>query len=153
MAEALSSPCDVLIVIAHPDDEILASGTMCLCAERGFRSALVTVTDGERGSDEVYAVSRNELIGMRRRELSLSASMLGISEVVGLGYPDVMDPAAPGPETWDQAKLVDELGTIIERCRPQLIVTHGPMGGYGHLAHRMVHRCVMKAAEIGRAHV
>lgn len=123
MADTLSSPCDVLVVIAHPDDEIFASGTMCLYAERGFRSVLITVTDGERGSDEVYAVSWQELVRMRRRELDLSAAMLGISEVAGLGYPDVMNPAEPGAETRDQARLVRELGETIKRCAPQMIVT------------------------------
>ena len=44
---------DVVVVIAHPDDEVFASGTLCLLAERGFKIALVCVTDGEGGSREL----------------------------------------------------------------------------------------------------
>ena len=38
---------DILVVIAHPDDEVFASGTICLCAEEGFRIEFVCATDGE----------------------------------------------------------------------------------------------------------
>ena len=43
---------DILVVIAHPDDEVFASGTICLCAERGFRISIACATDGEGGSGD-----------------------------------------------------------------------------------------------------
>ena len=34
----------VLVVIAHPDDELFVSGTLCLCADRGFDITLACPT-------------------------------------------------------------------------------------------------------------
>jgi LmbE family N-acetylglucosaminyl deacetylase len=46
----MAEQSDVLVIIAYPDDEIFACGTICLCAEKGFRITLVCVTNGEVGS-------------------------------------------------------------------------------------------------------
>src|SRR4029077_12433764 len=39
------------------------------------------------------------------------------------------------------------LGNMIRQQNPQLILTHGPKGGYGHPAHRLVYRSVAAAAQ------
>jgi LmbE family N-acetylglucosaminyl deacetylase len=136
-------PADVLLVTAHPDDEVFASGTACLCAERGFRVALVCATDGEGGSgDLLFGPSR--LGEIRRRELELSARALGASEVSFLALADVADPERGA---WDQPGLIGALDGLIRQSAPTLILTHGPAGGYGHPSHRLLHRCVMAAAE------
>jgi len=136
---------DVLVVIAHPDDEIFVSGTLCLFAERGLNIALVCVTDGEGGSHELLhpAVQLGEI---RRRELMLSASMLGVSQVLFLGQPDTADPTREGNGCWDQANVIGTLVRLVRQIDPALILTHGPRGGYGHLAHRLTHRCITAAA-------
>jgi len=41
--------------------------------------------------------------------------------------------------------LIGELARIVRRNAPKLILTHGPLGGYGHPAHRLVHNSVMAA--------
>src|SRR6266481_3370873 len=51
--ESMPETCDILVVIAHPDDEVFVSGTICLCAEKGFRIVLVSATDGEGGSRDL----------------------------------------------------------------------------------------------------
>jgi N-acetylglucosamine malate deacetylase 2 len=138
----------ILVVIAHPDDEIFVSGTICLCAERGFKVTLVCVTDGEGGSRELLSGKSITRLGeVRRQELTLSAWALGASEVSFLGQADVANPDAEGDGSWDQPTLISKLGDIIWQYNPQLILTHGPLGGYGHPAHRLLHRCVMAAAK------
>jgi len=145
MKSNLAEQCDVLVVIAHPDDEIFASGTICLCTEKGFKVTLVCTTDGEGGWDELYGASSAQLGGIRRRELTLSASVLGVSDVVFLGFADVVNPADAGTRAWDQPKLIGELARIVRGNAPKLILTHGPLGGYGHPAHRLVHNSVTAA--------
>jgi LmbE family N-acetylglucosaminyl deacetylase len=139
---------DVLVVIAHPDDEIFVSGTVCLCAEKGFSIALACVTDGESGETDLlpsnFAVRLAEI---RRRELKLSATVLGIAKVIFLEQADVVDPEVAGARSWDKGKVAGSIAQLIEQLQPQLILTHGPLGGYGHAAHRMVHHCVMKAVQ------
>lgn len=140
--------CDILVVIAHPDDEVFVSGTICLCAEKGFRVALVCATDGEGGSRELlFGKSDLRLGEIRRQELTLSAWALGASEVCFLSQADVAAPDGAGEGSWDQPSLISTLGHIIRQHDPKLILTHGPLGGYGHPAHRLVYRCVMAAAQ------
>jgi LmbE family N-acetylglucosaminyl deacetylase len=107
---------------------------------------LVCVTDGEGGSRELIA--GQALSRIRRQELMLSASVLGVSEVLYLGYADIAAPDGGGEGSWDQPKLIAALAQIFEKNDPKLVLTHGPLGGYGNAAHRLVHRCVMSAARV-----
>jgi LmbE family N-acetylglucosaminyl deacetylase len=144
MDSAPSKHANILVVIAHPDDEILVSGTICLCADTGCSITLVCVTDGESGDDEGLPVNSRLTLGeIRQQELELSASALGVNEVLFLHRPDVADPESDG--AWNQSELIDALGEIIRERAPALILTHGPRGGYGNLAHRLVYRSVMAA--------
>lgn len=136
---------DILVVIAHPDDEVFASGTICLCAEQGFRISIACATDGEGGSrDGRPYVPLGEI---RRQELTLSARVLGASGVCFLGEADSAQPDAEGEGSWDQPGLIGKLAAMIRQQNPQLILTHGPEGGYGHPAHRLVYLSVAAAAQ------
>ena len=129
-------------MIAHPDDEVFASGVLCLCAERGFEITLVCVTDGEGASGR----SSPEAGRTRRGELQGSAKALGVTRVLFLGLADVAAPDQPGEGAWDEPDLVDGLATLMSQTVPDLVLTHGPKGGYGHAAHRLTHRAVLAAA-------
>jgi LmbE family N-acetylglucosaminyl deacetylase len=141
---------DVLVIIAHPDDEIFVSGTLCLCAEKGFRIALVCVSDGDAGEPALLPPNFGiRLAEIRRRELELSATVLGIDKLIFLEQADVRNPRAAEAGSWDHDQVTVRIGQIIEHLQPQLILTHGPRGGAGrHLAHQTVHDCVMDA--VGR---
>jgi N-acetylglucosamine malate deacetylase 2 len=144
----MADKSDILVVIAHPDDEVFASGTICLCAEKGFRIAFVCATDGEGGSCDLILSKPDLSLGeIRRQELMLSARILGASEVCFLGQPDSALPDAEGEGSWDEPSLISTLGNVIRQHNPQLILTHGPHGGYGHPAHRLLYRCVATAAQ------
>jgi LmbE family N-acetylglucosaminyl deacetylase len=144
--DIMSEQSDILVVIAHPDDETFISGTLCLCAERGFSIALACVSDGDGGYHDLLPSNLSvRLAEIRRRELELSAMVLGIANVIFLGQADVADPGAAGARSWDQEKVTGSVARLIEELRPELILTHGPLGGYGHPVHRMVHEIVMKA--------
>jgi hypothetical protein len=49
----MSGQSDVLLVLAHPNDEIFVSGAICLCTEKGFKMALACATDGDAGEPEL----------------------------------------------------------------------------------------------------
>ena len=139
---------DILLVIAHPDDEVFASGTICLCAQKGFRISIVCATDGEGGSRDLFDGDSEIPLGeIRCQELMLSARVLGVSEVHFLGQPDSARPDMEGAGAWDQPGLISKLENMIRQQNPQLILTHGPQGGYGHPAHRLVYRSVAAAAQ------
>jgi LmbE family N-acetylglucosaminyl deacetylase len=140
---------DVLVIIAHPDDEIFVSGTLCLLSEKFHAITLVCVTDGEGGSRELlrHLPPGQKLGEIRRQELKLSATALGISDVVFFAAPDIPPDDWGEAASWDTAELTAALEHMVREATPALILTHGPRGGYGHPAHCEVYRCVMAAAE------
>jgi LmbE family N-acetylglucosaminyl deacetylase len=85
----ISAWASVVVVAAHPDDEILgAGGTLALLAAAGTRLRLIAVTDGEAshpGLADTSALARR-----RARESARALQILGAgsTEVIRLGLPD-----------------------------------------------------------------
>jgi LmbE family N-acetylglucosaminyl deacetylase len=133
-------PMTVLGVWAHPDDEsLLAGGLLAEIARRGGHVVTVTATAGERGTDNQAAEPPSLLAERRSGELDDALLMLGASPAVHLGYGD--GSCAEVTERM-AAHLV---GRIIDRVRPDLIVTFDTNGVTGHPDHRAVHRWVRSA--------
>jgi LmbE family N-acetylglucosaminyl deacetylase len=102
----------VVVVAAHPDDEVLGvGGTMAILAAAGVRMRLIAVTDGEAshpGADPV-------VIGRTRTAESAAALGLlgaGAAEVVRLGLPDT----ELGAHQDELAGLLRELCAGFEVC-------------------------------------
>jgi LmbE family N-acetylglucosaminyl deacetylase len=122
---------DLLVVVAHPDDEALcAAGTLALRAAYGGRTGVVCATRGEQGPISDPALATRETLGsVRESELRRSCAVLGVSEVV------VLD-AADGGVAWEpRAQLVQQLVVCLRRLRPQVVIGFGPDGLYGHADH------------------
>ncbi|MBT9170813.1 MAG: putative N-acetyl-alpha-D-glucosaminyl L-malate deacetylase 2 [Actinobacteria bacterium] len=77
-----------LIIQPHPDDaELFAGGFVALMRERKKEVVYVTVTDGAMGTWDPE-LKPEDLIRIRRREAEEAASVLGVSRLIFLGYPD-----------------------------------------------------------------
>src|SRR5579885_1088439 len=122
----------LLCVLAHPDDESLGNGgILAKYGAEGVKTYLVTATRGERGwTGERREYPGKEALGKRREaELRAAARVLGLCRVEFLDYVDGdLDQAAP---TEVVAKIVGQ----IRRVKPDVVVTFGPDGGYGHPDH------------------
>jgi LmbE family N-acetylglucosaminyl deacetylase len=122
----------LMCVFPHPDDETLGMGsTLAKYAAEGVDISLVTATRGERGwTGDPSAYPGPRALGeIRTAELHAAAHVLGIREVVFLDYID---------GDLDQADPAEAIGRIvaqIRRVRPQVVVTFGPDGSYGHPDH------------------
>ena len=120
----------ILGVWAHPDDEAYASaGLMAHAVDAGRRVVCVTATRGEAGFPPDDPKPPAERTALRERELAASLAILGVAEHQWLGYPDGGCAAVPD----DQA--VAAIAAILERVRPDTILTFGPDGGTGHPDH------------------
>ena len=122
----------LMCVLAHPDDESLGNGgVLAKYAAEGIETYLVTATRGERGwlgSQEEYPGL--EALGKRREaELHAAAEVLGLRRVDFLDYLDGELDQAPAEEAI--AKIVGHL----RRVKPQVVLTFGPDGSYGHPDH------------------
>jgi LmbE family N-acetylglucosaminyl deacetylase len=136
MATMTSRPGTLMAVVAHPDDESLGfGGTLALYASAGVVTALVTATRGDRGR---YGHARPgdaahpgavALGRVRESELLAAAATLGVHDVSVLSYDDQqVDQAEPG-------RVIGDIARQIRRVRPDVVVTFGPDGAYGHPDH------------------
>ncbi len=130
--EHMTDTLRLMCMLAHPDDESLGiGGTLARYAAEGIETYLVTATRGERGwwGDEKDYPGLEAMGKTREAELLAAAQVLGIRQVSFLDYIDGdLDQADPAEAV---AKAVGHL----RRVRPQVVVTFGPDGGYGHPDH------------------
>ncbi|MDX6742622.1 PIG-L family deacetylase [Actinocorallia sp. A-T 12471] len=150
----------LMAVHAHPDDEVISTGgVLARAAARGIRTVLVTCTNGEQG-DGPGGVKPGEeghdpagVRETRLKELARSAEILGIEHVELLGYADsgmVGWAANTAPGSFASADLdaaAARLVTLMEKYRPQVVVTYDDNGGYGHPDHIQAHRVAVAAAD------
>jgi N-acetyl-1-D-myo-inositol-2-amino-2-deoxy-alpha-D-glucopyranoside deacetylase len=125
----------VLGIFAHPDDESLAcGGTLARLADAGASVVVVCASRGEAGSISDPALVPDGDLGLVRvRELADAAAVLGVSEVIVLDHPD-------GDLRWEHVpELHAELIALIQRFRPDAIITFAEDGLYWHLDHIGIH--------------
>ena len=88
---------------------------------------------------------------MRGAELECAASVLGLAGVIQLGYRDSGMPGSEdnsNPEALVSVPVEQVVGKIVKvlrDIRPQVVVTHDPIGGYRHPDHIAVHNATVKA--------
>jgi LmbE family N-acetylglucosaminyl deacetylase len=161
MLEGMDSELTLMAVHAHPDDEVLSTGgVFARYTEEGIRTVLVTCTNGEQGDgpDGVKPgdPGHDEAAVRERRlvELRDSVAHLGIEHVELLGYRD------SGMAGWDAnedkgvfsnvpiEESAGKLVALMEKYRPQVVVTYDENGAYGHPDHIQAHRIAVEAARI-----
>jgi N-acetyl-1-D-myo-inositol-2-amino-2-deoxy-alpha-D-glucopyranoside deacetylase len=162
----------LLFVHAHPDDETLSTGGTIAryASEPDTAVTLVTCTLGEQGEvipaelAELAPERGDQLGGYRAGELAAACVALGVRDhryLGGIGrwrdsgmalaghgvraaMPDRLHPRALArPEAFDEQ--VDQLVAVLEEVRPQVVVTYGPDGGYGHPDHVRAHEITAAA--------
>lgn len=152
----------VVAVHAHPDDEALfGGGILAQLASHGAEVTVVTCTLGEQGEvigapySGLVADEADQLGGFRIAELQHSLAALGVrgEHLLRAGaFRDsgmVGSPSAEHPRAFVNCgeEATAALREVFERIRPQLVLTYGPDGGYGHPDHIQAHRITHAAAE------
>ena len=133
----------LLGILAHPDDESLGfGGVLAKCAAEGVETFLVTATRGEAGRFGSAGKGHDpaEVGRVREAELRAAAAVLGVSEVSVLGWPD------GGVDRVEPTRAIGEIVSHIRRIRPDVVVTFGPEGGYGHPDHIAISQFATAAA-------
>ena len=151
----------LMAVHAHPDDEATGTGgVFARYAAEGFRTVLVTCTDGRCG-DGPGGVKPGEpghdpeaVVAVRKAELEASCRILGINDLELLGYADSgmmgwPQNDAPGSFwTTPVPEAAARLAELMRAYQPDVVVTYDENGFYGHPDHIQAHRITMEAVRI-----
>jgi N-acetyl-1-D-myo-inositol-2-amino-2-deoxy-alpha-D-glucopyranoside deacetylase len=165
----LDHPHRLLLVHAHPDDEVISTGgTMARYANEHALVTLITCTLGEEGEilvpelAHLEAAQADQLGGFRWHELAAAMRELGVTDHRFLGgagrFRDSgmmgTDANAKPRAFWqadaDPDVFADALRAavaVVREVRPQVLVTYDDNGGYGHPDHIMAHRVATAAVD------
>jgi len=111
-------PASAMVIVAHPDDaEFTVAGTVAAWAKAGCQVTYVVCTDGNAGSHEP-GMTRGKLAEIRRAEQRAACAILGVSEVVFLGYDD--------GQLQPTLELRRDLVRLIRRYKPEVVITGDP---------------------------
>jgi LmbE family N-acetylglucosaminyl deacetylase len=126
----------ILGVWAHPDDDIyLSAGLMAAAVKAGQRVVDVTATRGEGGSMDEERWPPESMGDVRTNELLRSLDVLGVKEHHFLDGPVDID-----MDTGLDAAGAEQVRRIMEDVDPDTVLTFGPEGMTGHVAHQDVFR-------------
>lgn len=130
----------VLVFEAHGDDmEFFAGGTIAKFAALGHHVTVICATDNDKGSFERTA---EEMRAVRDTELRAAADVLGVRDIVTLGYSDG-DLAYQAPPQ----VLRGQFMRVIRERTPDIVFTFDPFAPYeGHPDHRAVSVAASEAA-------
>lgn len=130
----------ILIVAAHPDDEVLGCGaTVARLVKEGFVAFTLILGEGVTSRDKTRDIKKreNELTGLKKQILKANA-VLGVKDSFIYNFPD---------NRFDTVSLLDivkVVENIIEKVKPVIIFTH-----YGkdlNIDHKITYQAVLTAA-------
>ena len=119
-----------MVVVAHADDaEWGCSGTVAKWCKEGWNVVYVLCTDGSKGNDDPTVTSK-QLKELRETEQINAGKVLGLKEVVFLGYEDSMlEPSI---------SLRKDITRQIRKHKPDILICQYPMRtllGKGYIGH------------------
>ena len=137
--QAFSGSADVMVVSAHPDDDVLYMGAVIpTYAQQGRSAVTVFMTTGKP---------------LRRFEAMEGSWISGARFHPVLGpFPDSYNSSnlsdmSPQKRNWPKEKALSFLVEQIRKYKPAVIVTHDPKGEYGHGAHKWTSELMSLAFE------
>jgi LmbE family N-acetylglucosaminyl deacetylase len=127
----------ILIVAAHPDDEILGcGGTIARHVSIGDTVNILIVAEGVTSRDgRRSADGRSEELAALRHAAELAAKAIGAQPPRMLGLPDNM------LDTLPLLDVIKPIEAIINEIKPQIVYTHH--AGDLNVDHRVVHQAVV----------
>ncbi len=121
----------ILSVWAHPDDEAFGPvGVLAQARAAGYRVVIITATHGERGDiSPELEIEPEQLGSVRLEELHQACQAIGVDRSIVWDYPD------GGLALANATELRDKIVEVLNAEHPEIVLTFGPDGIYGHPDH------------------
>jgi LmbE family N-acetylglucosaminyl deacetylase len=134
---------NILYCFAHPDDETFTcGGTIAHFAAKGAKQTLYCATRGEAGKTGNPPVCTQEELGnVRARELARALDILGIKDFILRDFGD----GRLSEQPFDL--IVNDLVSVMEQIRPNLVITFPPSGISGHRDHIIIQQATLEAVK------
>lgn len=127
-----SNPLKLMAILAHPDDESMGlGGTLARYAAEGVSTHLVTATRGEKG----WFGPPEENPGPYRLGRIRQAELLNAAQILDLHSVDFLNLIDGELARSDVYEAMAHIVSLVRSIRPQVVVTFGPDGDYGHPDH------------------
>ena len=118
---------DILLVVAHPDDEGAATPYLARALDEHKRIAVVFGTRGSSGANEAGAEQAAALGAIREIEARNALTTLGITNVWFLGGQDTASQnVLQSLANWDHGASLEQLVRLVRLTRPEVILTFLP---------------------------
>jgi LmbE family N-acetylglucosaminyl deacetylase len=119
---------DVLLIVAHPDDDVVIGGYLArITADQHKRIAVIYCTNGDGGGNNVGNESGASLGLVREMEARRALGRFGIANIWFLGGHDT-----PGQNVlrsldhWNHGLMLDQIVRLVRITRPDVILTWLP---------------------------
>jgi LmbE family N-acetylglucosaminyl deacetylase len=118
---------DILLVVAHPDDEGAATAYLARAIDEGKRVAVVFGTRGSSGANEAGAEQAAALGAIREIEARRALATLGITNVWFLGGKDTASQnVLQSLANWEHGAALEQLVRLVRLTRPEVVLTFLP---------------------------
>lgn len=133
--ETTEKPKTILAIFPHPDDENMIGHVLAKYARLGHKVLVIIATDGKYGT-RLPGTKAGEELGMLRMEESRCAcERLGISPPIYLHIERLDTMNGVRAFLNGRKRMYNELKGHIDRLDPDVLITFGPDGEYGHSEH------------------
>jgi LmbE family N-acetylglucosaminyl deacetylase len=118
---------DILLVVAHPDDEGAATAYLARAIDEGKRVAVVYGTRGGNGGNEVGTEQARSLAAIREIEARRANATLGIANVWFLDGKDTAgQDVLVSLANWEHGAALEQLVRLMRLTRPEVVLTFLP---------------------------
>jgi LmbE family N-acetylglucosaminyl deacetylase len=118
---------DILLIVAHPDDETGVSTYLAQAMDQGKRVAAVYITHGEAGHNQMGAERALALGAAREMELRHALASLGVQNAWFLDGRDTPSQnVLQSLGNWRHGAVLEEVVRMVRLTRPDVILTWLP---------------------------
>src|ERR1700758_1419766 len=118
---------DLLLIVAHPDDESGVSGYLAQLLDQGKKVEAVYITHGEAGHNNMGSERGPSLGLVREMELRHAMAVLGVQNVWFLDGKDTpSQDVLQSLSNWRHGAVLEEVVRLVRLTRPSVILTWMP---------------------------